>query len=258
MARASRSGSARTRVGRWAFGFCFLDGTRRGDERERDAIDLGVLGSESLVSRGKVRSLGSEGVAHPAESATDDLLAEKLGAKRADAKDVGNGVRVPPFGEHGDGDDAADALAELARLTDGVEDFAEKIFGGDGVGITAWEAPHVFGLEFGDLLRGGEAEVVGHCIARVDLHGVDEEGLRLLRPSPSSVIVAEEVELACLDTFQAVEVFLPSGDEVEDHLGYVGVVADDDKDGRGQTTSAGVGVTLPSFESLFVVEIERL
>ena len=102
-------------------GFCSLgqgvDGARRphdavlvfadgGHELERDAVHVGVLGGEEAVL---VWLVGAA-----AQAAADDLLAEQLGAERADAEDVGDGVGVPALGEHGDGDDAADRLAELA------------------------------------------------------------------------------------------------------------------------------------------------
>ena len=50
-----------------------------------------------------------------AQRAADDLLAEELSAEGADAQDMGDGVRVPALGEHGDGDDATDRAAELLR-----------------------------------------------------------------------------------------------------------------------------------------------
>ena len=93
-----------------------------GDERERHAVDLGVFGLETPVGVG--------GVAHAAQGAADDLLAEKLRAEGADAEDMGDGVGVPALGEHRDADDALDVFAELAGLADGVHDFAEQVFVG--------------------------------------------------------------------------------------------------------------------------------
>ena len=69
-------------------------------------------------------------VAHAAQAAADDLLAEQLRAEGADAEDVRHGVGVPALGEHRDGDDALDLLAELARLADGVHHLAQQVLVG--------------------------------------------------------------------------------------------------------------------------------
>ena len=80
------------------------------------------------------------GVADAAQAAADDLLAEELGAEGADAEDVGDGVGVPALGEHRDRHDAADLLAELARLADGVHHLAQQVLVGELVGVAAGEA----------------------------------------------------------------------------------------------------------------------
>ena len=65
-----------------------------GHELERDAVHVGVLGGEEAVLVGLVGAA--------AQAAADDLLAQELGAERADAEDVGDGVGVPALGEHRD------------------------------------------------------------------------------------------------------------------------------------------------------------
>ena len=72
-----------------------------------------------------------------AQRAADDLLAEQLGAEGAHAQDVGDGVGVPAFGEHGDRDDAADRVAEPAVLADGVHDLAQQVLIGEVLGLAA-------------------------------------------------------------------------------------------------------------------------
>ena len=79
-------------------------------------------------------------VAHPPQAAADDLLAEELGAEGAHAEDVGDGVGVPALGQHRDADDAADVLAEPARLADGVHHLAQQVLVGEVVGVAAGEA----------------------------------------------------------------------------------------------------------------------
>ena len=78
-----------------------------GGEGEGDAEDVGVFDREELGLRVQLIGL-------PPQRAADDLLAEKLRPERADAHDVGYGVRVPALRQHRDRDDAADALAEAA------------------------------------------------------------------------------------------------------------------------------------------------
>ncbi len=87
-----------------------------GCEIKGDAEDVRVLGIEE--------PLLVEVVGPAAERPLDDLLAEKLGAEGADTEDVGDVVGVPPFGEHGNRDDAADVAPERAGFADGVHDLA--------------------------------------------------------------------------------------------------------------------------------------
>ena len=96
-----------------------LGDLRRGGEVEGDAHDVGIFDVEQA-------GLGVEVVGLAAQAAPDHLLAQKLGAEGADAEDVGDGVRVPPFGQHGHRDHAADLLAEPARTADGVHHLAQQ------------------------------------------------------------------------------------------------------------------------------------
>ena len=104
-----------------------------GVEVEGDAENVGVFDVEEIVVVQVIRLA--------AERAADDLFTEELGAEGADADDVGDGVGVPAFGEHGDRDDAADLFAELAFLADGVHDFAEEVLVLDAVGLFAGWTP---------------------------------------------------------------------------------------------------------------------
>ena len=130
------------------------------------------------------------GVAHAAQAAAHDLLAEELRAEGADAEDVGDGVGVPALGEHGDGDHALDVLAELAGLADGVHHFAEQVFVGEALGIAAGEADAVFGLELLDFAGGDLLEVVAHGLAGFELLAVhqDRVGRCSQPPLPSSLL----------------------------------------------------------------------
>ena len=92
---------------------------------------------------------------------------------------MGDGVGVPAFGEHRDGDDAADGTAKLAGLANGVHDLAEQFLVGDvvaGTGITA--ALHDLAAKAFDLVGGHAAEVVVQRVAGFELLAVDEERVR--------------------------------------------------------------------------------
>ena len=67
---------------------------------------------------------------------------------------MGDGVRVPAFGEHRDADHALDVLAELAGLADRVHHLAQQVFVGESFGVAAGEADAILGLELLDLAGG--------------------------------------------------------------------------------------------------------
>ena len=136
------------------------------------------------------------GVAHPPQAAADHLLAEQLRAEGADAEDVRDGVGVPAFGEHRDGDDAPDVLAELAGLADGVHHLAQQVFVGQVLGVAAGEAGAVLGLELLDLAGGDLLELVAHRLAGFELLAVDQDRVRAVQPAAVAVVVAEEGQLA--------------------------------------------------------------
>ena len=174
------------------------------DERERHAVDLGVLGVEMAVVVG--------GVAHAAQGAADHLLAQKLRAEGADAEDVGDGVGVPALGEHGDADHALDVLAELAGLADGVHHLAEQVFVGEVLGVAAGEAGAVLGLELVDLAGGDLLEVVAHRLAGFELLAVHQDRVGAVQPAAVAVVVAEDGQLPGLDDGLVADLLFPAGD----------------------------------------------
>ena len=178
-------------------------------------------------------------VGHAPQATTDDLLAEELGREGAHAEDVGDGVGVPALGEHRDADDAADLLAQLAGLADRVHDLAQQVLVGQVLGRAAGEALAVLGLELLDLGGGDLLELGTHRLARLELLGVDQDGVGALGP-PAVLDVAEERQVAGGDRRHAVgQGDLPPGDPVVDQLADVGVVADDDEDRRREVGGIG-------------------
>ena len=167
-----------------------------------------------------------------AQRAADDLLAQELGAEGANAEDVGDGVGVPAFGEHRDGDDAADGAAQLAGLADGVHHLAEQFLIGDVVrcvGVTA--ALDDLTAKALDLVGGHAAKVVVERVARFELLAVDQERVRTReRVAGGFVEVAEEREAPVFERGRAVVVLaVKAGDEIVDELGNGRVLADDDE-----------------------------
>ena len=237
ISQAIRLSRARTRVGhRAGLGVCRR--ARAGDERERHAVDLGVFGLEMPVVVG--------GVAHPPQGAADDLLAEELRAEGADAEDVGDGVGVPAFGEHRDADDALDVLAELAGLADGVHDFAEQVFVGEVSASRPGKRARYSALN--SSISRAAIFLNSALIASPDSSCSLSTRIVFGRCSPAAVLLVAEERQAGReldDRSRSPIGFLPAGDVVEDQLRDVGVVADDDEDGRRDAAGPGVGVLLP-------------
>jgi hypothetical protein len=213
-----------------------------GDEGEWHAVDLGVLGGEAA-------GVGVDGVTTSAQPAPDYLLAQQLAAERADPEDVGDGVCIPALGEHGDRDDAADVLAELAPLADGVHRLAQQVGVGELVDVGAGVAQPVGGLERRHFYCGVGEEVTTERLARLEPDRVDQH-----RPHPGAPCsvhdVAEQWQVALGQLQRAVgQPDLPAGDPVEDQLGDRGVGADGDQYRRRLTGSCQL-VLVPSVVGL--------
>ena len=99
---------------------------------------------------------------------------------------MGDGVGVPPFGQHGDGDDATDVFAELSFLADRVHDLAQEIGIGDLAGLLDVATLDHFAPEPFDFLAGHFAEILVQGLARFELLAIDEEGARGARRLPDS------------------------------------------------------------------------
>ena len=155
----------------------FRGRSRRRDERERHAVDLGVLGRElSVVVEGE----------RPATKATtDDLLAQELRAECPDTKDVRDSRRIPSLGQHRDRDDAADVASEPARLADRVHDLPENVLVGETLNICPGETLSVLSLELLNLCRGSTLELWRQRIPSVELLGVHEDRHWSMRQPPA-------------------------------------------------------------------------
>ena len=103
-----------------------LDGLPRRDGNDDDWLGGKVEGNAEHVGIFDVEeSFLIQVVRLAAQSASDDLFAEQLRSKGAHAEHMGDGVGVPPFGEHGNRDDAANVAAEPAFLADRIHDLPE-------------------------------------------------------------------------------------------------------------------------------------
>ena len=81
-----------------------------------------TLGYESPGAR--FSAAESDGLA--TQRTPDDLFAQKLGAESAHAQNMGHGVGIPAFRQHGNRNDAADRSTQLTVLAHGIHDFAKQ------------------------------------------------------------------------------------------------------------------------------------
>ena len=130
-----------------------------------------------------------------AQRAANDLLAEKLRAEGAHSKNMGDGVGVPAFGQHGNRNHAADRLAQAAFLADGVHHFPQQFLVGDVLGLLAVAgALDDFAAEAVDLVGGHVAEVVVQGLAGFELFAVDQKRARAGKLVAVLVEVAEQCQ----------------------------------------------------------------
>ena len=226
---------------------------RRGDDRfgseiEGDTEHVGILDIEEAFF--------VEVVGLAAQGAADDLFAKKLGAEGADAEHMGDGVRIPTFGEHGDRDHATDRTAKLVGLAHGIHDLTQKFLVGDiiaGTGVAG--AFYDLAAEAFDLVGSHGAKVVVECIAGFELFGVDQQGVGAgERVAGGFVKVSEESEASVFERGGAVLILaLEAGDVVVNEFGDSTVLADDNKARRYLDAAF-----LPEFEGLVVVAVESL
>ena len=141
---------------------------------------------------------------------------------------MGHRIGVPAFGEHRNGHDAADVLAELARLADRVHRLSQEVAVGELVGVGTGVAREVRLLEGGDLERGVLLELAGERVAGLDLRRVDKQRPLAAGPCPVDD-VAEERQVAGHELPRAVGLLeFAACDPVEHELGHGGVRAHDD------------------------------
>ena len=227
-----------------------VDGRRRIDrhrntlrrEVERDAEDVRVFGREPSVL--------AKLVGGAAKRAAHNLLADKLRAEGAESEDVRHVVRVPPFGQHRDGHDAADVSAEPALLADGVHHFAQDVRVVDLVRLPAAAvALRQLALVLLDLLLRGLCEIGGKALARLELDRVDENRVR---PRDRLAVV---VEVAEERTVRRMKLLLRSKPVSRHVVVYElrdrRVLADEDEAGRDRHLRL-----LPGLRHLLVVAVQ--
>ena len=170
-----------------------------------------------------------------AKRASDDLFAEELGAKSADAENMGDGVRIPAFRQHGHGDDTADGAAELAVLAHGVHDLTQQLLIADVVRRTGIPgALDDLAAETCNLIGGHAPKLVVESVAGFQLLTVDQQCVRTSERIPRGFIeIAEEGQATVFQCGGPVFVLsLKTGDEIIDQLRDGGILADDDEAGR--------------------------
>ena len=176
--------------------------------------------------------------------------------KALQSQHVRDGARVPAFGEHGDGDHAADAAAEPSRLADGVHHFAQDVLVRQALCLLPVAgAVHDLAAKAVDLVRSGLAEPLVEGVAGFELAGVDEQ-----RPGPWQRIarrieIAEERQSTVVEglAFAVAGCALEAGDVFVHQLRGGGVVAYDDE-ARGHVDVR----VAPQVECLLVVPVEGI
>ena len=147
----------------------WLDGCDLGLRRkvERDAHDVGVLDIE--------QSIVIQVIGVAAQTATDDLFAEELSAESSDPENMGHGICVPAFRQHGDGDDAANLLPESALLPNGVHHLAQEVGVGQFSYLARSGSLRDLALVLFNFERSRPAEIIVQRFAGFELLAVDQE-----------------------------------------------------------------------------------
>ncbi len=219
-------------------------------EGEGHAEDIRIFDGEE--AGGRIDLIGD-----PPEAAPHHLLAEQLRAESAHAHDVRDGVGVPPLGQHGNRDHAADIRAELAGTPDRVHHLAQNVGIGQLVDVARVVALPQLLLEGVDLRCGELAEILRERLAGVELFAVDQQRPPTPEPFAAIVDIGEERQLAghqpglCLLAFSLRD--LIAGNPVGDQLRRRGVVAHDDEDRR----AAEFGFGFPCGIGRLVVIVKR-
>ena len=134
-----------------------------------------------------------------AQGAANHLLAQQLGAEGPHAQHVGDGIRVPAFGEHGNRYDAANGVAKPAFLADGVHDLPKQMLVGNVLGLASVAGTFDdLAAEAVDLVGSHGAEIAVQGIARFELLAVDQQSAGSAQRVAVLVEVAEQFEAAIL------------------------------------------------------------
>lgn len=167
---------------------------------------------------------------------------------------MGDGIGIPTFGEHGDGDNAADLSAQLAVLADRIHHLAQQLLVGDGIAGAGVTRPFdQVAAEAFDFFGGEVAEIFIERVLALQLFAVDQKRVGFGEWIAVVVEVAEEVE-AARDEFGLVvlELAVEARDIIVDEFRDGGILADDDEAGGNRDTGL-----FPLAECFFVVPVER-
>ena len=164
------------------------------------------------------------------------------------------GVGVPALGQHRDGDDAADLLAEPSGAAHGVHHLAQQVALVDlALDAAGALARGELALELLDLGRGRLLYGFVERRARLELARVDQQRPWARPPAAVFVVVAEQFEMAgmesCALAFLGATALEP-GEPFEHQLRNGGVPAHDDEHGRHADADLS-----PAFELTRIVAV---
>jgi hypothetical protein len=167
---------------------------------------------------------------------------------------MGDRVRVPAFGQHRDRDDAADLLAELALLADGVHDLAQERRIVDRLGRADVAcALNDIAAEPLDLIASHLAEIFVECLAGFKLRAVDQDRIGAGNAVAVVIVVAELLKAAILKRGRSILVLAMKARNVFVDEFRCGCVIADNNEDRRDTNS----LLLPKVERLLVMAVKR-
>ena len=143
---------------------------------------VGKLFARSFIIR-------AQPITAAAQGSPGDLLAQKLQAEFSQADDVRDGVCIPAFRKHGDGDDAAHMLTERTALADSVNDFAENFRVRNILSRACAPDARILAFEEFDFRSKDFAEVLVHLSGIFQRIAVYEQSRRLGTRLPRDGIV---------------------------------------------------------------------
>ena len=190
----------------------------------------------------------------PPQRAPDDLLAQQLCAKRANAQNVRDGVGVPALGQHRNRNDTANRFAQASGLADRIHHFAQQILVGEIVRLSLVAgALQNFAAKAFNLIRRHTAKIRVQRFARLELLAVNQQRVGTRERIAIFVIVAKQFQPPRYQRCRAIFIcFLKPRDKVIHQFRDGGILTDDNETGRRLNVRG-----LPPLKRFLVMPVQR-